>query len=46
MKYIYKMSMEMFLETSKDAMESGMTIEKYVTKTFGLLGECVKVKII
>lgn len=45
MKYIYKMSREMFWKTFADAEESKMTVEEYITKTFGLLGECVKVEI-
>lgn len=46
MKYIYKMSREMFWETAQDAWDSKMTIEEYITKTFGIIGECVKVEII
>lgn len=45
MKYIYKMSEEMFYKTLADAKDCKMTIEEYVTKTFGLLGERVKVEI-
>lgn len=46
MKYIYRMSKKMFLETLSDAKESKMSVEKYITANFGLLGECVKVEII
>lgn len=46
MKYIYKMSRKMYHETAFDANRARMTIKEYITKTFGLIGECVKVEII
>lgn len=46
MKYVYRMSKEMFLETVIDARKAKMSVEEYVTSTFGLRGECVKVEII
>lgn len=46
MEYIYRMSRKMFLETCEDARKDKMSVEKYVTVNFGLLGECVKVEII
>lgn len=45
MEYIYRMSKRAYMETVKDAMVQGMTVEQYVTKTFGLLGKCIKVEI-
>lgn len=45
MEYIYGMSREMYLETVKDAKDCKMTVEQYVTATFGLRGKCVKVEI-
>lgn len=45
MKYIYKMSRKMYQETLEDARKCEMTVAEYVTATFGLLGECVKVEI-
>lgn len=46
MKYIYKMSFSMYLELLRNALESRESVEEYITKTFGLLGECVKVEVI
>lgn len=46
MKYIYRMSRQMFFETAVDARNANMTVEKYITATFGLLGECVKVEVV
>lgn len=45
MGYIYRMSRKMYLETVADAKDCKMTIEQYVTATFGLRGKCVKVEI-
>lgn len=45
MEYIYRMSRKMYMETAKDAKDFKMTIEQYVTETFGLRGKCVKVEI-
>lgn len=46
MEYIYRMSREMYWETVAEAEDCKMTIEQYVTATFGLRGKCVKVEII
>lgn len=43
MGYIYKMSKEMYEEVIKEAKYSKMSVEEYVTATFGLVGKCVKV---
>lgn len=45
MEYIYRMSRKMYLETVVDAKECKMTVEQYVTATFGIRGKCVKVEI-
>lgn len=45
MEYIYRMPREMYWETVKDARECKMTVEQYVTATFGIRGKCVKVEI-
>lgn len=44
-EYIYRMSSEMYWKTVADAKDCKMTIEQYVTATFGLRGKCVKVEI-
>ena len=46
MKYVYRMSRKMFLETLADAKGCGMCITQYITKNFGIIGECIKVEII
>lgn len=45
MEYIYRMSRKMYWETVKDAEDCNMTIEQYVTETFGIRGKCIKVEI-
>lgn len=45
MGYIYRMSGKMYMETVLDAKKCNMTVEQYVTETFGLLGKCAKVEI-
>ena len=45
MEYIYRMSRKMYEETLANAWKCKMTIEQYVTATFGLRGKCVKVEI-
>lgn len=46
MKYIYKMSRSMFNETLIDAAKCGMSLPRYITAYFGIIGECVRVEII
>lgn len=46
MEYIYRMSRKMYLETIADAKDCKMTVEQYVTATFGLCGECIKVEVL
>lgn len=46
MKYIYKMSKKMFIETLTDASDAKMSVEEYVTTYFGIRGECIKVEIL
>lgn len=45
-KYIYKMSRDMYWATVFDAERCGMSITEYVTRYFGIIGECIKVEII
>lgn len=45
MEYIYRMSRKMYDGTLKDERKCKMTVEQYVTETFGLRGKCVKVEI-
>lgn len=45
MEYIYRMSRKMYLETIADAKDCKMTVEQYVTATFGIRGKCVKVEV-
>lgn len=45
MEYIYRMSREMYWRTLADVKDCKMSIEQYVTETFGLRGKCVKVEI-
>lgn len=46
MKYIYRMSRQMFFATLVEAQKSKMKVEQYITANFGIRGECVKVEII
>lgn len=58
MKYIYKMSRKMYLDAALDATDNmyletargarrvKISVEKYITEHFGLLGECAKVETI
>lgn len=46
MEYIYRMSRKMYWETVKDAEDCNMTVEQYVTETFGLRGKCVNVEVL
>lgn len=45
MEYIYRMSRKMYLQTIANAKDCKMTVEQYVTTTFGLRGKCAKVEI-
>lgn len=45
MKYVYRMSREMFNQVKNDAKISNMRINEYITIFFGLKGECIKVEI-
>lgn len=40
--YIYKMSRMKYMITKRHAGEACMTIEEYVTETFGIRGTCIK----
>lgn len=46
MEYIYRMSRRMYQEADADARKCKMTIEEYVTATFGIRGKCVKVEVV
>ena len=46
MEYIYRMSRKMYLETIADSKDCKMTVEQYVTATFGIRGKCVKVEVL
>lgn len=46
MKYVYRMSKDMFYETLADAKRCSMHITQYITENFGLIGECIKVEVI
>lgn len=45
MKYVYRMPLKMFMEVSVEAKESKMSIRAYITKNFGIRGECIKVEV-
>lgn len=45
MEYIYRMSRKMYFETAANAKDCKMTVEQYITATFGLRGKCVKIEI-
>ena len=45
MKFVYRVSFLTYCQIMHEARKSGMKETEYVTKNFGLLGECVKVEI-
>lgn len=46
MKYIYRMSKDAYILAKIDARKSGMSVERYITEYFGLLGKCIKVEVV
>lgn len=45
MEYICRMTTGMYWRTIADSYDCGMSVEEYITATFGLRGKCVKAEI-
>ena len=45
MKYVYRMSHEMYVQMLIESIEAGMKLLKYITTYSGIRGECIKVEV-